>query len=74
MRVELVNSEGEAKEKNNCNDDDNHGDEYDDKDDDEANTDEVVSNLVPSRVSLARRTRESIYLTLRLHNLILTST
>ena len=52
---------------------DGRDDEYndEDRDKDEANTDEVVSKLVPSRVSLAKRTRESIYL---LHNLILTST
>ena len=47
-------------------------DDYDgDDDEDEANTDEVACKLAPFCVLLGRRTCESIYLTIRLHNLIL---
>jgi hypothetical protein len=77
MRAELVNIDNETnsqvnKSRDDC--DNDYDDEYDDEDEDEANTDEVVSKLAPSRVSLAKRTRKSIYLTFRPHNLILTST
>jgi hypothetical protein len=54
--------------------DDYDDDEYNNEGEVEVNTDEVVCKLVPPRVSLAKRIRESIYLTLCLHNLILTST
>jgi hypothetical protein len=76
MHVELENPDDEAnsqvnKRSNDTNDD--CDDEHDNEHEDEANTDEVVSKLIPSYVSLAKRASESIYLTLCLHNLILTS-
>src|SRR6266436_7354307 len=69
MRIELENRDNEeirkaSKTVNNDNSNDKHN-----EDKDEANMDEVVSKLVPSRVTLAKRTHESIYLTLHLHNL-----
>ena len=54
------------------NDDDNCDNEY--SSEDEANIDEVASNLVPSHLLLGKRVRESIYFTLHLYNLILAST
>jgi len=77
MRIELENPVAKANSQvNNSGDNDNDdcGNENNDEDEDEANVDEVVSKLVPSCVSLAKRARESIYLIHRLHNLILTST
>jgi hypothetical protein len=76
MCVELENPDDEANSQVNKRSDDANDDcddEHDDEHEDEADTDEVVSKLIPSRVSLAKRASESIYLTLRLHNLILTS-
>ena len=46
--------------------------EYDSED--EADIDEVASNLIPSRLSLGKRVHKLIYLTLHLYNLILVST
>lgn len=74
MRAELEDPDNEAiSQASKIVDYDDSDVEYG-EDGDEANTNEVISNLRPSRVFLAKRTRESIYLTLRLHNLTLTST
>jgi hypothetical protein len=80
-RVEGENPDDEANAQANTtsyNDYDNRDDRYndgnEDEDEDEANTDEVTCRLAPSRVSLCKNTRKSIYLTLRLHNPILTFT
>jgi hypothetical protein len=75
MHVELENPDDKAnsqvnKRSKDTNDD--CDDKHDDEHEDEADTDEVISKLIPSRVLLAKRTSELIYLTLRLHNLILT--
>src|SRR6266436_3615193 len=69
MCVELENPDNEAisQASKTINNDDSN-DEHD-EDEDEANMDEVISKLVPSCVTLAKRTRKSIYLTLCLHNL-----
>jgi hypothetical protein len=63
MRVELENPDDKANSQVNKRSD-NTNDNCDDEHKDEANTDEVVSKL--------KRTSELIYLTLCLHNLILT--
>ncbi len=69
MRIELENPDNEAiSQASKTVDNDNSNDKHN-EDKDEANMDEVVSKLVPSRVTLAKRTHKSIYLTLRLHNL-----
>jgi hypothetical protein len=63
MRVELENPDDEANSqvnKSSLDDNGDRDDEYEDEDEDEANAAEVVSKLVPSRVSLAKRSRESI--------------
>ncbi len=69
MRIELENPNNEAisQASKTVNNDDSNNEH--DKDEDEANTDEVVSKLIPSCVTLAKRTHELIYLTLYLHNL-----
>jgi hypothetical protein len=69
MRVELENPDNKLKAnsqvyKGTENDDDDRYNEYDSED--EANINEVTSNLVPSRLSLGKRVCESIYLTLHL--------
>jgi hypothetical protein len=77
MRVESEKPDGVANSQviSSYNNDDDHDDEYNDENEDEANVnEEVICKLVPSRVSLGKRAGESIYLTLRLHSLILTST
>ena len=69
--VEVESPDGKANAQTNT----TSYDDYDrDDDEDEANTDEVACKLAPSGVSLGRRTRELIYLTIHLHNLILTFT
>ena len=66
--VEVESPDGEANAQTNTTSYNN----YDgDNDEDEANTDEVACKLAPSCVLLGRRTHESIYLTIHLHNLIL---
>jgi hypothetical protein len=60
MRVELEDEANSQINKSSLNDNDDRDDEYKDEDEDEANADEVVSKLVPSRVSSAKRSRESI--------------
>ena len=77
MSIELENSDNKLKAnsqvyKGTENDDDDHDNEYNSKD--EADVDEVATNLVPSHLSLGKRVCESIYLTLHLYNLILVST
>lgn len=76
MRDELgTPDDGTISRVNRSSGDDNGDDDDEHSDcDDEAYTGEVTSKLVPSRVSLAKRSRESIYLTLCLHNFLLTST
>jgi hypothetical protein len=74
MHVKLENPDDKAnsqvsKRSDDTNDDCNN--EHDDEHEDEADTDEVISKLIPSHVSLAKRTSELIYLTLHLYNLIL---
>jgi hypothetical protein len=75
MHVELENPDDKANSQVNKRSDDTNDDcddKHDDEHEDEADTDEVISKLIPSHVLLAKRTSELIYLTLRLHNLILT--
>ena len=67
--VEVESPDGEANAQTNTT---SYNDYDRDDDKDEANTDEVTCKLAPSCVSLGRRTHELIYLTIRLHNLILT--
>ena len=66
--VEVESPDGEANAQTNTT---SYDDYNKDDDEDEANTDEVTCKLAPSYVSLGKRTRESIYLTICLHNLIL---
>ena len=69
MCVELENPNNEAISQVSKTIDNDDSDDKHNKDEDEANMDEVISKLVPSCVTLAKRTHESIYLTLHLHNL-----
>ena len=76
MHVELENSDNKLEAnsqvyKGTENNDDDCNNEYNSED--EANIDEVTSNLIPSCLLLGKRVRESIYLTLHLYNLILAS-
>ena len=77
MCVELENSDNKLEAnsqiyKGTENNDDDRNNEYNSED--EADVDEVATNLIPSHLSLGKRVRESIYLTLHLYNLILAST
>ena len=77
MRVELENPDNKLEAnsqvyKGTENNDDECDNKYDSED--EADIDEVASNLIPSCPSLGKRVHESIYLTLHLYNLILVST
>ncbi len=69
MRIELENPNNKAisQASKTIDNDDSNNEHNEDKD--EANMDEVISKLVPSCVTLAKRTHELIYLTLHLHNL-----
>ena len=69
--IEVESPDGEANAQTNTI---SYNDYDGDDNEDEANTDEVTCKLAPSCVLLGRRTRESIYLTIHLHNLILTFT
>ncbi len=69
MCVELENPNNEAISQVSKTIDNDDSDDKHNKDEDEANMDEVISKLIPSRVTLAKRTCKSIYLTLCLHNL-----
>ena len=77
MHIKLENSDNKLKAnsqiyKGTENDDDDYDNEYNSED--EADIDEVATNLVSSCLSLGKRVCESIYLTLHLYNLILAST
>ena len=71
LHIEAESPDGKANAQTNTT---SYNDYDRDDDEDEANTDEVTCKLAPSCVSLGRRTCESIYLTICLHNLILTFT